>query len=86
MNGKKSWSQQIFNLVNMVHNDARMLDYFVSAVHFIVLEIHYWFHEYEQTQCLPMITVKSIEYWIRNEINVLKLKTSQVKHTVLTRY
>lgn len=46
----------------MVHNDARMLDYLVSAVHLIVLEIHYWFQEYEQTQYLPMITVKSIEY------------------------
>lgn len=62
MNGKKSWSQQIIKFVNMVHNDARMLDYLESAVHFIILEIHYWFQEYEQTQYLPMITVKSIEY------------------------
>lgn len=46
----------------MVHNDAGMLDYLVSAVHFIVLEIHYWFQECEQTQYLSMITVKSIEY------------------------
>lgn len=46
----------------MVYNDARMLDYLVSAVHFIVLEIHDWFQEYKQTQYLPMITVKPIEY------------------------